>query len=101
MLLDEEFFIRRVADFLSLKGITKNDLARQANISQDCMRDLMKGKNIPTITTLEKICIALGITVSQFFDTDDAFHDLNQEQIWLIDLWTSFDHEQREHAKIY
>lgn len=100
-MLDEQFFVRRISDFLTLKNISRNDLARLANISTGAMREIMLGKNIPTIATVEKICIALGISVSQFFDTDDEFHDLTNEQISLLDLWTSFNAEQREHARIY
>ncbi|MDO4179608.1 MAG: helix-turn-helix transcriptional regulator [Phascolarctobacterium sp.] len=100
-MLDEEFFIRRISDYLALRNISRNDLARLAGISTGALREIMQGKNVPTVATVEKLCKALNISVSQFFDTDDAFHDLTEDQVKLLDLWTSFSEEQREHARIY
>jgi len=52
--------IKKKRDFL---GISQKQLSQKANISQSSIHYIESGQNSPTIETLEKIAIALGITV--------------------------------------
>ena len=52
------------------RGWSENHLAEQAHLSQSTINSLYRKGNVPTIPTLEAICRAFGMTVSQFLAED-------------------------------
>ena len=50
----------------------------------------------PTIASLEKICDAFGITMSQFFAKGREPVDLTESQARLIREWARLDKDQQE-----
>ncbi len=50
---------------------------------------------IPTIPSLEKICPAFGITLSQLFAEGDAAVLLTDSQRRLLDFWSELSAEQQ------
>lgn len=61
----------RIKFFREKRGITVNRLANLSGISQSYLRDVELDKKDPTVGYLEYICFGLGITLKDFFDTDD------------------------------
>ncbi|WP_371379260.1 helix-turn-helix domain-containing protein [Sporomusa aerivorans] len=57
----------RIIQLRSMKNYTTNKLAQLAGIGQATLRDIEIGKKNPNITTLEKICQALDISLAEFF----------------------------------
>jgi transcriptional regulator with XRE-family HTH domain len=49
------------------KNYSTNKLAQLAGIGQATLRDIEIGKKNPNVTTLEKICQALEISLAEFF----------------------------------
>jgi transcriptional regulator with XRE-family HTH domain len=49
------------------KKWSQEDLALEANINKNYLSDLERGARNPTIKVLEKLCIALGISLSELF----------------------------------
>ena len=47
------------------KGLSQEDLALEADINKNYLSDLERGTRNPTLKILEKISIALGITISE------------------------------------
>ena len=47
--------------------ISKYKLSQLSGISQSSLGRIMAQENLPSLITLEKICTALGVTLSQFF----------------------------------
>ena len=71
------------------------DLAKRSNIPQSTISTWYRKHQIPTITTLEKVCDGLGVTLSQFFaEQDDCIH-LTTEQRELLDCWSSLSDKQK------
>ena len=52
-------------------------------------------KRVPTIPSLEKICIAFGITLSQLFAEEDAPVSLTEAQKKLLERWSRLSKEQQ------
>ena len=50
---------------------------------------------VPTIPSLEKICVAFGITLSQLFAEGDATVSLTESQQKLLDRWARLSEEQQ------
>ena len=58
---------KRIKDLMELRGWTDYRLAKEAGLSHSTVTNIFKRNNAPTIPTLESICKAFGITLSQFF----------------------------------
>ncbi len=58
------------------KNITVNKLANISGVSQSYLRDLELGNKQPTVEYLEYICYGLGITLKDFFDSDESNDEL-------------------------
>ena len=70
----------RIKELREAKGYTINKLASQAGISQNFLRDIELGNKKPTVDTLDAICWALDISLSDFFDVE---RDILSEEIRL------------------
>lgn len=62
----------RIIEIRQKKGLSQYKLYNLAEISQSALSDIESNKKSPTIITLEKICKALEISLSDFFLEDKA-----------------------------
>lgn len=62
----------RIIQLRSKKGYSTNKLSQLAEIGQATLREIEIGKKSPNVITLEKICKALEISLSDFFSEDGA-----------------------------
>ena len=61
------------------KRMTINKLATESGIAPSTIKNILYGKSQnPGIVTLKMLCDGLGITLIEFFDTDE-FENLEQE----------------------
>lgn len=67
---------QRVKYFREQKNITVNKLATLAGVSQSYVRDIELGNKQPTVEFLEYICFGLGITLQDFFATEEQNDEL-------------------------
>lgn len=74
---------------------TEYQLAEKSGLTQSTISSWYRKKMTPSIPSLQKICNAFGISLSQFFleDGDDTVL-LNKQQIALIEVTTRLDSEQ-------
>ena len=69
----------RIAELCEEKHITINKLANISGITQSTLNHIMSGRNnSTTISTIQKICDGLEITVTDFFDSP-LFLGIEQE----------------------
>ena len=59
--------LERIQELLRERDWSMYQLSQRAGIPQSTLSNLFIRYNAPTIPTLEKICGALGITLSEFF----------------------------------
>lgn len=78
------------------RGWSENHLAEEAHLSQSTINSLYRKGNVPTIPTLEAICRAFGMTVSQFLAEDSLPPDLTGEQRELLACWEALAPEKRK-----
>ena len=70
----------RIAELCEEKHITINKLANISGITQSTLNNIMSGRNnSTTISTIQKICDGLEITVTDFFDSS-LFLKIEQEK---------------------
>lgn len=66
----------RLAKFRKAKGLSKNKLAKDAGVTQGFISQIESGIRLPTLEVLNRICTALGITLSEFFAEDGQPEEL-------------------------
>ena len=69
----------RILYLCEVKRMTINKLATESGVAPSTIKNILYGKSQnPGIVTLKMLCDGLGITLTEFFDTDDFKH-LEQE----------------------
>ena len=69
----------RILQLCEQKKMTINKLATEAGIPPSSLKNILYGKSKnPGIVTLKFLCDGLGVSLTEFFDTDD-FRVLEQE----------------------
>jgi transcriptional regulator with XRE-family HTH domain len=89
----------RITSLRNERGWSNYKLAKEANIPQATLTNLFKRNNSPTISTLESMCEAFGISLTQFFS--DSVPLLTPEQKELLNDWVLMSNEQKNLAKVY
>lgn len=87
--------IEKIMVLANERGWSRYALAKKADMSESTLKNIYKRKSIPSIPTLEMICSAFGITLSQFFAEDEMYITLTPEQKELLDTWGLLTQEQK------
>ncbi len=90
-----DFIGPRIKELCDRQHITKYRLSQMTGLTQTVLANIIKKKNIPSMQTLEKICLALNISMSQFFAKNETPFDLTAEQIEFIEIWNGLNPEER------
>lgn len=69
------------------RGWSMYELAQESGITQSTLTSMIKRGNPPKIDTLESICDAFGITLSQFFMEDEHIEVLSENEKELVALF--------------
>ena len=77
----------RLQQLMDDRGWTIYRIAKEANIPWSTIRNMFKRNTEPSISTLEALCSALGMTLPQFFDVDNEM-GLSPEQSQLLQQWS-------------
>lgn len=92
----EEYIAVRVKQLCDQRGITKYKLSQMTGMSQTALGNITSKSSVPTISTLQKICDALGVTLAQFFAQDGVRLDLTDLQKEILETWDELDVKERE-----
>lgn len=79
--------IQRIDELMKIKGWSDYKLATKSGLSSSTIANIHRRNTIPSIPTLEAICQALGISMSQFFEEDSVITHLSKEDNELINDW--------------
>ena len=78
------------------RGWTEYQLAERSGLPQSTISSWYRKNMVPTVPSLEKICTAFGITLSQLFAQGDEPVSLNEAQRTLLKRWSRLSREQQE-----
>ena len=81
----------RIRELMEERSWTEYRLAKEANLSHSTVANMFNRNNAPTFPTLEAICNAFQMTLSQFFCEDGT-----DEEKELISRWKQLSAEQRK-----
>ena len=75
---------KKIMDMCFQRGWTLYTLSLEAGITQSTLQSMMNRGNAPKIETLQAICEAFGITLSQFFLENEQAEILSANEVALI-----------------
>ncbi len=85
----------RITFYRNQKGWTEYQLATKSGLTQSTISSWYRKDLVPSIPSLEKICNAFGITLSQFFSENETPYALTDIQKQLLDASTVLTEEQQ------
>ena len=68
--MDEKDFSLRLAQLRERKGVSARDMSLSIGQNPGYINNIESGKSMPSLSGIFYICDYLGITPSEFFDTD-------------------------------
>lgn len=86
--------LERITYYRKMKNWTEYQLAEKSGLTQSTISTWYRKDMLPTIPSLEKICNAFGITLSQFFAIDNEQFELTAIQKNLINESDRLSEEQ-------
>lgn len=86
--------LHRLIELQNQRGWSDYRIAKEAGLSPNTVSNIYRRNNTPSLTTLEALCKAFGITMSQFF-AEDEMVELSPELRNLFEKWTALSDEQK------
>lgn len=93
--------LERITELREERGWSEYRLAKEAGIPQSTITNLYKRENSPTVSTLESICRAFGLSLAQFFSGIDDTQQLTSDQRRLLESWILLPQSQKEKVMAY
>lgn len=84
-----------ITQYREERGWTEYQLAERSGLPQSTISSWYRKKIIPTVPSLEKICAAFGITLSQLFADEEEAVALTGKQKRLLECWARLSDEQQ------
>ena len=89
--------LRKITELRLEKNWTEYELAERSELTQSTISSWYRKKLVPSIPSLEHICNAFGITLSQFFLEDECFSEqISQEQVEILKHWNRLTKAQQK-----
>lgn len=87
--------VGRIRQLMEQRGWKVYRLGKESGLAQSTLSHIFCKDSEPTISTLETICKAFGITLGEFFADGDLI-PLTEEQRSLLARWTPLTAEQKQ-----
>lgn len=87
--------IKRIDELMKERQWSDYKLAIESGLSSSTIANIHRRNTVPSISTLESICSAFGITLAQFFADNTLTVQLNNEQIELFNQWICLTENQK------
>ena len=84
-----------ITTYRESRGWSEYQLAERSGLPQSTISSWYRKNMVPTIPSLEKICDAFGITLSQLFAEEDASVSLTVSQKQLLEKWSRLTEDQQ------
>lgn len=78
---------KKIKDIRTLKGLSIYRITQITGISGHHIKGIEDGTRQPTIETLQKLLVPLGITLTELFSTDSSSTYLSDKERTLIEIF--------------
>ena len=96
---EESFCIKRIKELMDKNGFNLYRLSKQSGISLSTLSSMFQKNTDPRVDTIERICAACGISVTQFFEQSSK--DLTDEQSKILALYNALPSDKKRMAYSY
>lgn len=93
--------VGRIQELCHSRAWTYYRLAKESGIPYSTLSTMLRKTNVPSVTSLVKICHGFGITLSQFFSDQDESAKLTADQKECLSLWNDLDRSSKGLAMTY
>jgi len=90
----EEYVAGNIKDLCKKRHVSKYRLAQLTGIAQSSLGRIVANESTPSLQTLEKICSALDVTLSQFFQDEKENH-LTDKQNEVMEIWNDLSADEQ------
>ena len=87
---------KKILEIRTAKGLTRYRLTQITGISGHHIKGIEEGTRQPTIDTLQKLLIPLGISMSELFSDEDGTTYLSEKERVLIENFRTLDSDQAD-----
>ena len=87
----------RILEMRRKRHWTEYELGKRADISQSTITTWYKRNQLPNLVTLERICQAFGLTLSQLVAEDGNLVSLSRDELEFLELYQCMNASQRRH----
>ncbi len=88
--------IQRIKSLLNERGWTRYRLAKEAALAETTLTNIFKRGSIPSIPTIEYICDAFDISLSEFFlEEDSDYVILSADEMKVLTFWQNLNTSQK------
>lgn len=88
--------INRIDMLMKERNWSDYKLSTESGLSSSTIANIHRRNTVPSISTLESICSAFGITLAQFFTEDSNTVQLNSDQRELFNRWIALTDNQKD-----
>ncbi len=88
--------LKKIKALQGARGWTDYKLAQKANIPLPTLHSLFTRNTPPKLETLQCICNAFGLTLSQFFLEDESVEIISQAERNLLDCFRTLSPKQQK-----
>ena len=81
------------------RGWSTYKLAYESGLTQSTLSNMFARGTCPTVDTLEKICDAFGITLSEFFETNESKIYVSKEELTLLNQFRTLNEKEKAAVK--
>ena len=81
------------------RGWSTYKLAYESGLTQSTLSNMFSRGTCPTVDTLEKICEAFGISLSEFFDESHSKTHVSMEEFELLRKYKALTNREKDAVK--
>lgn len=87
--------IGRIDQLMQERNWTDYRLSTESGLSSSTIANIHRRNTVPSVATIEAICSAFGISLSQFFCEETSLVQLNKEQQEFFSVWITLTEQQK------
>ena len=87
---------KKIESLLQERNWTRYRLSQESGLAESTVTNMFYRNNLPSLTTVEAIASAFGMTLSQFFYEGNDIIELTDEQKELLSSWNLLTKRQRQ-----
>ncbi len=91
----------RIRQLNAMRGWTIYKLAKEARVSPSTLTNMIRRGNSPSLSTLERLCSAYGITLVQFFYDNEDMVQLTDDQREHLEQWNRLTERQKRAVDLF